>query len=56
MTSTVLEQNYDYGRINVTDEETYEGVIHALLLDGARESACYVDKGRHFDLRFAYCI
>ena len=54
MTTTVFEKKYDFGRIRVTDEETDEGVIRTLLLDGARESACYVDKGRHFDLRFAY--
>lgn len=54
MTSIVFEKKYDFGRITVRDEKTEEGTIRTLLLNGARESACYVDEGRHFDLRFAY--
>ncbi len=52
--TTIYEKEYDFGKITITDEVTEEGTIRTLLLNGARESACYVDKGRHFDLRFAY--
>ena len=54
MISTVFEKKYGFGKKSVTDEKTEEGTIRTLLLNGARESACYVDEGRHYDLRFAY--
>ncbi len=50
----IFEEEYGFGKVTVTDEMTTEGTIRTLCVNGARESACYVDEGRHFDLRFDY--
>ncbi len=49
-----FEKDYPFGKVTISDEETAEGVIRTLAVDGARESACYTDEGRHFELIFAY--
>lgn len=49
-----IEKRYQFGKVTISDEDTEEGTIRTLLVDGARESACYVDEGRHFEPRFYY--
>ncbi len=51
-----FERKYPFGKVTVYDEEVDESTVRTLAVDGARESACYVDEGRHFDLRFAYTL
>ena len=49
-----IEKRFEFGKVTVSDEETEEGTIRTLLVDGAQESACYVDEGMHFEPRFKY--
>ncbi|MBO5551366.1 MAG: hypothetical protein J5966_05345, partial [Lachnospiraceae bacterium] len=52
----IFERKYPFGNVVITDEETRDGTIRTLTVNGARESACYVEKGRHYDLRFKYTM
>ncbi len=52
----VYEKKYIFGKVVISDEETKDGTVRTLYVNGARESACYVEDGRHYDLRFRYTM
>ena len=52
----IFEKKYSFGKIVISDEDTKDGNIRTLSVNGARESACYTEEGRHFELRFGYTL
>lgn len=49
-----IEKEYEFGTIRIVDEEIKEGPIRTLYVNDGKESSCFTDEGRHFDLRYAY--
>ncbi|MBQ8956062.1 MAG: fused MFS/spermidine synthase [Lachnospiraceae bacterium] len=52
----IFEKKYPFGEINISEEDTKDGPVRVLSVNGARESACYVEESRHYDLRFGYTL